>query len=148
MAELRWVAHDDRLMRDATHLRWKVLMEPFGVTPDGDWDDADPHSQHLVALDEGLVVGYARLIDAAGAAQIRQVAVAFDRQRSGIGSALVRESVRAAREAGLDPIFLHSRAYAEAFYERLGFVTVSAEPFCYGRTGMPHVRMEVRTRPR
>lgn len=148
MADLRWVAHDDRLMRDATDLRWKLLMEPFGVTRDGDWDDADPNSRHLIALDEGSVVGYARLIRAASAAQIRQVAVAFDWQRSGIGSALVRETVRAAQEAGLDPVFLHARAYAEAFYERLGFVIVSGEPFPYGRTGMPHVRMEVRTRPR
>ncbi len=144
MAEYRWVSHDDPKMRDANDLRWEVLMAPFGVARDDDWGDKDPHSYHLVAFEGDRLVGYSRLIDDGGVGQIRQVAVALDRQRSGIGSELVRETVRKARELGLDPIFLHARHHAEGFYERLGFVTVSAEPFPYGRTGMPHVRMDAR----
>lgn len=135
-------------MRDAIELRWEVLMAPFGVTRDDDWGDADPHSHHLVGVEGGRLIGYSRLIESESEGQIRQVAVAFDRQRLGIGSALLLETVRKARELGLDPVFLHSRVHAEAFYRRLGFVTVSDEPFPYGRTGMAHVRMESRERVR
>ncbi len=143
MVELRWVTHDDPLMSDVTELRWEVLMEPFGVERDDNWHDDDPHSHHLIAIDEGRVIGYSRLIEDGAAGQIRQVAVAFDRQRSGIGSAMLAETVSKAGELGLDPVFLHARTRAEAFYQRLGFTTASAEPFPYGRTGMPHVRMEI-----
>ncbi|PKQ20141.1 MAG: hypothetical protein CVT66_06685 [Actinobacteria bacterium HGW-Actinobacteria-6] len=144
MIEYRWVTHDAPCMQEATDLRFEVLMAPFGVTRDDNWGDTDPHSHHLVAVEYGHVVGYARLIADSGAAQIRQVAVAFERQREGIGSALLEESVRKAHELGLDPVFLNSRVHAEEFYRRLGFTTVTAEPFPYGRTGMLHVRMEAR----
>lgn len=144
MVELKWVTHDDPCMRDVTDLRWEVLMAPFGVSRDDNWHDDDPHSHHLVAVEDGRVIGYSRLIEDGGAGQIRQVVVAFDRQRAGIGSAMLAETVTKARELGLDPVFLHARTRAETFYQRLGFVTASAEPFPYGRTGQPHVRMEIR----
>ncbi|TDB39614.1 MAG: N-acetyltransferase [Actinobacteria bacterium] len=131
-------------MREVTELRWEVLMAPFGVSRDDDWHDDDPQSHHLVAVEDGRVIGYSRLIQDGCEGQIRQVAVSFDRQRAGIGSAMLAETVTKARELGLDPIFLHARTRAETFYQRLGFVTSSAEPFPYGRTGMPHVRMEIR----
>jgi len=73
-------------MRQVLDLRFDVLMAPFGVTRDDDWDDADPASLHLVAIEDGRAVGYARLIVHGAEGQVRQVAVAFDRQRSGIGS--------------------------------------------------------------
>lgn len=144
MVRLLWVEHDDPVMAAVTELRWEVLMQPFGVLRDDDWGDADPASYHLVAMDLDTVIGYSRLIDAKGSGQIRQVAVAFDRQNSGIGSALLAETVRKARELGLHPVFLNARTRAQGFYERLGFVSVTPEPFPYGRTGMPHVRMEAR----
>lgn len=117
-------------------------MAPFGVKRDDNWGDDDPDSFHLVALQGDRVVGYSRLIRDGGSAQIRQVAVASDRHRSGIGSALMSETLVRARELELAPVFLHARLTAVAFYERLGFVVVSDDPFPYGRTGVLHVRME------
>jgi len=117
-------------------------MAPFGVQRDDNWGDPDPHSFHLLALEGDRVVGYSRLIDDGGSAQIRQVAVAFDRQQTGLGSALMTETLGRAHDLGLSPVFLHARLTAVGFYERLGFVTVSDDPFPYGRTGVLHVRME------
>ncbi|MCE5203345.1 MAG: GNAT family N-acetyltransferase [Actinomycetia bacterium] len=144
MTQYRWVAHDDPIMQQVLDLRFDVLMAPFGVTRDDDWDDADPASLHLVAVEDGRAVGYARLIIHGGEGQVRQVAVAFDRQRSGIGSRLMREVCAKAVDCGLDVVYLHARHTAESFYTRLGFVRVSEEAFPFGRTGMPHVRMEYR----
>jgi predicted GNAT family N-acyltransferase len=130
---------------DAVHdLCYAVLQEPFGVVRDDDWNDEDPASQHLVALsEESEPIGYARLIWAGTSAQIRQVTVAFARQRTGVGSALVRALVSEALEHGAQEIWLNARMSAIGFYEQLGFVALG-EVFATGRTGLPHRRMEYR----
>ncbi|HEX5480753.1 MAG TPA: GNAT family N-acetyltransferase, partial [Dehalococcoidia bacterium] len=49
-----------------------------------------------------------------------------DARRGGIGAALMREAIAAARETGCYKVALTSnlrRTEAHAFYERLGFVT-------------------------
>ena len=125
-------------------LRYEVLHAPFGVPRDDDWHDDDPASKHLVAIaEDGQIVGYARLIMEQGGAQIRQVAVAFDWQRSGVGSALMQAVVADALERGACEVWLNARASALGFYERLGFVAVG-DTFVTGRTGLPHRRMEYR----
>lgn len=131
-------------MSHVTDLRHTVLMAPFGVKRDENWGDEDPHSHHLLALEGDRIVGYSRLLEDGAAAQIRQVAVAFERQQAGVGTALMLETLRRADALGLAPVFLHARLSAVGFYERLGFEVVSDEPFPYGRTGLPHVRMELR----
>lgn len=117
-------------------------MAPFGVPRDDEWGDDDPASSHLLAIDGERVVGYTRLIVHGDEAQVRHVAVAFDRQRSGIGSALIDEACREAAARGARRVHLNARLPAVPFYERLGFVVVSERPFASGRTGQPHVRME------
>lgn len=140
---MEWVHHTDSRMSQVTDLRHEVLMAPFAVKRDDNWGDDDPHSYHLVALEESRVVGYSRLLEDGASAQVRQVAVAFDRQHRGVGSALMFETLRRAGALGLAPVFLHARLTVVGFYERLGFVTVSDDPFPFGRTGLPHVRMEL-----
>lgn len=142
MVRLEWVASDDVRMRAVCDLRHEVLMAPFGVPRDDEWGDDDPASSHLLAIDGERVVGYTRLIVHGDEAQVRHVAVAFDRQRSGIGSALIDEACREAAARGARRVHLNARLPAVPFYERLGFVVVSERPFASGRTGQPHVRME------
>lgn len=117
-------------------------MAPFGVPRDDEWGDEDPASSHLLAIEGERVVGYTRLIVHGDEAQIRHVAVAFDRQRTGIGSALIEEACRKAAAHGARRVHLNARLPAVPFYERLGFVAVTGEPFPSGRTGQLHVRME------
>lgn len=142
MVRLEWVAEDDDRLGAARALRHEVLMAPFGVPPFHDWGDDDPAAFHLVALDGERVIGYTRLMHRGDEAQLRHVAVAFDAQRRGVGTALVAEACAKAAELGARSVWLNARLPAVAFYERLGFVVVSAEPFASGRTGQPHVRME------
>lgn len=145
MTAFAWLPHDDPIMSQVVDLRFDVLMAPFGVERDDNWNDDDPASHHLVAIEGDRAIGYARLLVEGGTGQIRQVAVAFDRQGTGVGSQLMSEVCRKADEIGLEVVYLHARHTAEGFYQRLGFVTVTDDPFPYGRTGMPHVRMEYRS---
>lgn len=140
---LRWVAHDDSLMADASDLRYRVLYEPFGVSRTDEWDDVAPGAHHLIALLDGSLVAYAcLLLDADGSAHVRQLSVEPRLQRSGVGSALMREVADEAERLGATLLWLNARTTAEEFYARLGYCTVSGV-FPFGRTGLPHVRMEL-----
>jgi N-acetylglutamate synthase-like GNAT family acetyltransferase len=143
--ELRWLSPTDPLMRQVDDLRFEVLFEPFGVPRNDMWNDAHPDVHRLAAIEDGdTVVGYSCLLVEGREGQVRQVSVAFDRQRSGIGRALMLETERHARALGLRRLYLNARLKAEPFYHRLGWTTLPGAPFHSGRTGLLHVAMEKR----
>lgn len=72
---------------------------------------------------------------------MRQVAVASDCQRQGIGKALVSYAERYAAQHGYTEITAHARESALPFYEKLGY-TRSGDRFV--ELGIPHI--EVRKR--
>lgn len=141
-ADYRFVLGDDPLMRQVESLCYRTLHEPFGVTRQPDWNDMDPHSTHLVALDEDTVVGYGRLIEEGRWAHIRQVVVEPAYRRQGMAGTLVARLVERARGMRLRQAYLNSRLPAVALYESAGFRVVSKEPFPMPRTYELHVRME------
>lgn len=147
MAECAWkveiVCWPSPLFEVANDLRFHVLHEPFGVTRDDQWNDEDPLSHHVVALADGDLIGYARLIEQdGGLGQVRQVCVAPAWERRRVGTALIQRALELAADLGLAPVWLNARVTAIPFYERLGFVVVS-EVFATPRTYLPHVRMEL-----
>lgn len=141
--ELRFVAGNDPLMREVLDLCYEVLHRPFGVSRCDDWGNELPGSWHLVALDAGVVVGYARLIREGEDAHLRQLAVYEEQRRRGIGGAIVATLVELARGEGFRRVYLNARLNAVGLYERAGFRVVSAAPFPMPRTMLPHVRMEL-----
>lgn len=171
MYGLRWIDPDDPLMQEVHALRHEVLFAPFGLERNDSWDDAGVDRLHLVVLAEEAgrgtgaapecdsaaaddrarapapeLVGYASvLLEPDGTAHVRQLSVRPDRQRSGIGRALMREAEAESSRRGIPLIWLNARVTAEAFYHRLGYATVSGV-FSSGRTSLPHVRMEKRLR--
>ncbi len=143
--ELRYVAGDDPLMADVATLCYETLHRAFGVSRNDDWNNHDPASSHLVALELGRVVGYARLLVEGDRGHIRQVAVFEECRHRGIGTALVAETVERARRFGLPRVYLNARLPAVPLYEGLGFARVGGE-FEMPRTYLPHVRMEMELR--
>jgi ribosomal protein S18 acetylase RimI-like enzyme len=139
---LRQLPGDDPRLLDVRDLCYETLHRPFGVTRNDDWNEADPASTHIVALDGDRLAGYVRLIVEGRAGHVRQVVVAPAYRGRGIAGDLVACAVARARELGLPLAFLNSRAHAVALYERQGF-RVAQGPFRMGRTYLPHVRMEL-----
>jgi putative acetyltransferase len=91
-------------------------------------DDIRASSGHrpqfsLVADEDGAVIGHVMLSEVrvgdARALQLSPLAVRPDRQRSGVGSALVREALRRA-DAHAEPLVLVEGD--PAYYSRFGFV--------------------------
>jgi len=140
---LAWIEADDPRMAEVNTLRHEVLFAPFGVARDDAWGDDGEDRRHLVAMREDEVVGYSCLIvEPHGLGHVRQVCVRADVQGSGVGRMLMRAVEERAAQLGIALLWLNARVSAEPFYLRLGYATVSDEPFPSGRTGIPHVRME------
>lgn len=139
------IAPDDPRMHQVNTLRHEALFEPFGLPRNDSWDDAGSDRCGVAAFVDGDVVGYASLVVEQGGecAHIRQVCVKPGLQRGGIGSAVMLGVEDEAIRRGIPLLWLNARKSAEAFYQRLGWVTVSGV-FPTGRTQLPHVRMEKR----
>jgi GNAT superfamily N-acetyltransferase len=106
--------------------------------------DGRPGAWHLAALDGDEVVGVLSTAPAGTpwrperpAAQLRGMAVAFDRQGTGIGSALLDAACTRLRGEGVAVVWANARDTALAFYEHHGF-TVVGEGFVTADTGLPH----------
>ena len=59
----------------------------------------------------------------------------------GVGTAILRELLAAAKERGHAEIEISAQTHALGFYERFGFVAVGAE---YPDAGIPHRTMRLR----
>ena len=132
----------DSLVQPVRDLCYETLHRPFGVTRNDAWNEADPASTHIVAMDGERLAGYVRLIVEGGAGHVRQVSVVPAYRERGIASDLVVCAVGRARDLGLPLAFLNARERAVGMYERIGF-SVTQGPFRMGRTFLPHVRMEL-----
>jgi len=132
----------DPVLRGVADLCYDTLHRPFGVSRNDAWNETEPASTHLVALDGDRLVGYVRLIAEGGGAHVRQVVVSRAYRRRGIAASLVECALARARELRLPFAFLNARENAVGIYERLGFRVVEG-PFRMGRTYLKHVRMEL-----
>lgn len=117
-------------------LRERILRAPLGLT----LSQADlVHERkcfHLGGFDGARLAAVLLLqpVDE-HTVQMRQVAVAQERQRSGVGSRLVSFAEEFARQKGYRAMIAHARLTALGFYLRLGY-RASGEEFM--ETTVPH----------
>ncbi len=109
-----------------------------GVSPSADRDGRDPEATHLVALEDGRVVGTCRLVFRGPVARLGRLAVEQDLRRNGLGAQILDEAARVSREEGSDRIELHAQTYARELYDRGGYVDFGDE---FVEEGIAHVSM-------
>ena len=138
--EVREARTDDEVAA-ALELRERVFCGEQGVSFQADQDGRDPEATHIVAVDEGDVIGTCRLLFRGQVARLGRLAVEQSRRGDGVGAAILREADRVASRAGAETIALHAQTYAQALYEHAGYRE-------YGPTfideGIEHVAMEKR----
>jgi len=99
----------------------------------------EEESLHLVALDQGVVVGCVLFHpEGGGTGRLFQMAVEPGRQGKGLGARLVRTLEGEVARRGMHEVSLHARENAVGFYERLGY---AVEGEMYVETGIPHRTM-------
>ncbi len=118
-------------------VRREVFLEEQGVPEELEWDELDPASVHVIALDnaEGAVIGCGRLTPMH---TIGRMAVRAPWRGRGVGAAILRSLLEAARERAVPSVSLHSQVHAVGFYRQFGFVDQGAE---YLEAGIPHQSM-------
>jgi predicted GNAT family N-acyltransferase len=125
----------------ALDLRKRVFAVEQGVDPAADRDGRDHGALHLVAVDDGEVVGTCRLVMHGARARLGRLAVMASRRREGLGAALLAEADRQARAAGARLIDLHAQLPARELYLRGGYVERGA---VFVEEGIEHVAMDKR----
>ena len=134
-------ARTDEEVAEALELRSRVFCGEQGVSFEADQDGRDAEAIHIVAVEEGAVIGTCRLLFRGQVARLGRLAVERDRRGDGIAAAILREADRIAVEAGSESIALHAQTYAMTLYEQAGYEQ-------YGPTfveeGIEHVAMEKR----
>jgi predicted GNAT family N-acyltransferase len=136
--EVRETLTDDE-MTAALELRERVFCGEQGVSIEADRDGRDHEATHIVAVDDGHVIGTCRLLFRGGVARLGRLAVEPDRRGDGIAGAILREADRVARHAGADAISLHAQTYAKDLYVRDGYLERGAT---FVEEGIEHVSME------
>lgn len=129
----------DATLADAHAVRRAVFIDEQGVSEAEEMDEKDPEAVHVVAYDDELPVGTARLREPEpGIAKIERVAVRESHREAGLGRELMYAVEDLARLDGMDEAVVHAQIRVEEFYEKLGYETVGDT---FDEAGIPHVEM-------
>jgi len=116
------VQHGTEAYAATVALRDAVLRKPLGLVSDPKELAQESDSFHLICRLDGNLVGCVVLKPVDNRqVRLRQMAVAEDRQRAGIGTRLIAYAEAFLARRGYREIVLHARETAVAFYERLGY---------------------------
>ena len=123
----------------ALRLRERVFCDEQGVAPAAERDGRDADAIHVVALEEGALVGTCRLLRDGREMRLGRMAVDPAARGRGVGRRMLAAAEDMARRAGARRIRLHAQVGARRLYERAGYAP-RGEPFV--EEGMEHVTME------
>ena len=114
------------------------VVEQNCVYPD--LDDRDQAAIHVWLQDEAGIEAYLRVMDRGIESEHVSIGrVISVKRRSGMGSRILAEGIKAAREYfNADHIYLEAQSYARTLYEKQGFRQISEE---FLLDGIPHIKM-------
>lgn len=123
-------------------LRMTVFVQEQGISAEDEVDALDASAIHLLAVQDGVPVGTARLLlSDDGYGKIGRVCVLAQARGMGVGAALIRAGIARLRQVeGLKAVKLGAQDHAIGFYEGLGFEAYG--PF-YDDAGIPHRDMKL-----
>ena len=119
-------------------IRLRVFVSEQGVPRDVELDDDDERAIHFLATISARPVGTARLVMHGKKAKIGRMAVLKKYRRKGIGAALLKRGIAAAKSRGARTIFLHAQVPVIEFYEKMGFRCVGPG---FDEAGIAHRQM-------
>lgn len=93
---------------------------------------------HVIATDGGDVIATCRLRRVEGNLKLERMCVERGRRGTGVGTELLGEAERIARELGARRVLMHAQTHARGFYERNGY---RSEGELFIEAGIEHVRM-------
>lgn len=133
------VRHGTDEYRQTVAMRDEILRRPLGLAFSPEELAEEKDSFHLACWQDGKLAACLVLTPLSGGrVHMRQLAVAGDLQRTGLGTQLVGYSEVFTRQHGYSQIVMHARETAVGFYERLGY---TKEGDRFTEVTIPHYRM-------
>jgi predicted GNAT family N-acyltransferase len=131
-------ARDPGEVEAAFALRRQVFCDEQGVALEDELDARDDEALHIVALDDGVLVGTCRLLVDGDTVTLGRMAVARAERGRGLAGQLLAEAEARARELGARRIMMAAQVSARRVYERAGY-----EPYgeVFLDAGIDHVMM-------
>ncbi|AML50999.1 GNAT family N-acetyltransferase [Falsihalocynthiibacter arcticus] len=121
-------------------LRMEVFVGEQGIPVEEEIDAYDDDAVHLLAVDENVPVGTARLLLLGDTGRIGRVCVVKSHRGTGLGAALITAGLtHFSTLEGVRRAYLSAQVQALGFYEKLGFLPYGPE---YDDAGIPHRDME------
>lgn len=121
-------------------LRFEVFVKEQNVPPELELDGEDDIALHIMAEENGAVVGCARVILSENDAHIGRLAVKKAYRGKGVGSEICRFILDLCRARGIAHIWLGAQLHAVGFYEKLGFLPRGG---IFMDAGIEHIKMEI-----
>jgi predicted GNAT family N-acyltransferase len=115
-------ARDASEVEAALALREEVFCGEQGVSLAEERDGRDGEAVHLVAVEDGGVLGTCRLLLEGTTVKLGRMAVARPARGRGIGRALLDEADVQARALGGERIALAAQLTAQGMYKRAGYM--------------------------
>ncbi|WP_298859079.1 GNAT family N-acetyltransferase [uncultured Sulfitobacter sp.] len=120
-------------------LRQEVFVQEQGYTAEGEVDDLDAISHHLLAVEDDEPVATARVYIDGTTAKIGRVCVITSRRGIGLGADIINAAVALAAQKRAKHVVLGAQVHAIGFYEKLGFTPFDPP---YDDEGQPHQMMK------
>ncbi|MFC5406438.1 GNAT family N-acetyltransferase [Cohnella soli] len=134
----------EQQLKQAFDIRLQVFVEEQGVPRELEMDEYDVSLEacsHFLALNDEVPVATGRYKTLEqGIAKMQRIAVLKQCRGLGVGKELLLAMEEDAKRSGYVATVLDSQCSAEGFYTKLGYTTISDEPFL--DAGIQHVRMK------
>lgn len=126
---------------DYYDLRYRVLREPWNQPRGSERNEGDETGIHFALFEMGKIQAIARL-DESGPheAQVRFVAVEFNKQGCGYGRIIMEACENLAKNRGDLKIILHAREVALDFYKKMDYKLIEKSHLLFGQ--IQHYLME------
>jgi predicted GNAT family N-acyltransferase len=132
-------ARGRRELTAALTLRHEVFCVEQGVPEHEELDGRDHEGIHLVAVENGELLGTCRVVMVGRTAQFSRLAVRPAARRRGIATALLDAAENETRALGGRRMVLHAQTYVQPLYERAGY---RMRGTMFREAGIEHVAME------
>ncbi|TDL78427.1 GNAT family N-acetyltransferase [Palleronia sediminis] len=117
-------------------VRRAVFIEEQGISEADEIDDLDAGAIHILAQQEGLPIGTARILLDPPVGKIGRICVLAPYRGTGLGRKLVEAALGILRETPrIDEAVLGAQLHTLDFYRKLGF---EAEGPIFDDAGIPH----------
>ena len=136
--EVRIVTTAEEL-NDAFTVRKKVFVDEQQVPEEEEIDQFEDDATHIVLYDGEQPVGAGRFRVIDGLGKVERICVMASHRKQGAGKLVMNKIEDIGRKANVQKLKLNAQTHAEAFYQSLGYQTVSPEVFM--DAGIPHVTM-------